>query len=137
MGNGPPKNGTVGTDILSKAVHSWNKELEDFEKVLLPGGTPMCLHASLNYILKGRMKIAEDLGISSKENKISTTFDVIKSLVCREEYLDNKGLLTPCVDDPGCLYVQLLADASHTFKAKNTNATAMVLKHIYDDSHMT
>ncbi len=29
------------------------------------------------------MKIAVDIGISSKENEISTTFDVIKSSVCR------------------------------------------------------
>jgi hypothetical protein len=70
--------------------------------------------------MRERIKIAEDLGISSKENEISTTFDVIKSLVCRPEYLDHKGLLTPCVDDRGCLLVQLLADASHIFRAKNT-----------------
>ena len=31
----------------------------------------------------------------------------------------------------------MLADASKIFKAKNTNATAMVLKPIYDDSHLT
>jgi hypothetical protein len=33
--------------------------------------------------------------------------------------------------------VQLLADASQIFRAKNTNATAMVLKPIYDDSCLT
>ena len=104
--------------VINLTSHKWSKELEDFERMLLPGGTPMCLHASLNHILKERMKIAEDFGISSKENEISTTFDVIKSLVCREEYLDSKGLLTPCVDDPGCLLVQMLADASQIFKAK-------------------
>ena len=72
----------------------------------------MCLHPSLHHILKEREKIAEELGISSKTNEISTTFDVMKSLVCRLEYLDNKGILTGCVDDTGCLLVQLLADAS-------------------------
>jgi hypothetical protein len=83
------------------------------------------------------VKIAEEIAISPKENEISTTFDVIKSLVCRAEYLDHKGLLTPCVDDPCALLVQLLADASQIFKARNTNATAMVLKPIYDDRYMT
>ena len=86
--------------------------------MLLPGGSPICLHASLKYILKERMKVVENLGISSKENDISTAFDVIKSLVCREEYLDSKGLLTPCVNDCGCLLVQMLSDASQLFKAK-------------------
>ncbi len=105
--------------------------------VLLPCGTPLCLHASLNRIFKERMKIAEELGISSKENEISTTFDVIEPLVCRAKYLDRKGLLTPCVDDPGCLLEKTLADVSQIFKAKDTNATAMVLKPIYDDSHVT
>ena len=97
----------------------------------------MRLHASLHPIMRERLKIAKDLGISSKENEINTTFDVIQSLVCRAEYLDHKGLLTPCVDDPGALLVHLLADASQIFRAKNTNATAMVLKPIYDDIHMT
>ena len=83
----------------------WSKELEDFERVLLSGGTPMCLNTSLNHILKERTKIAEDLGISSKDNEIGTTFDVMKSLVCREECMDSKGRLTHCVDDPGCLLV--------------------------------
>ena len=64
------------------------------------------------------------------------TSDVIKSLQFRLEYLENMGVLTPCVDDPDCLLVQLLADASQIFRAKNTNATAMCLKPIYDDSHM-
>ncbi len=58
-------------------------------------------------------------------------------MVCREEYLDSKGLLTPCVDDPSCLLVQMLADASQIFKSKNTNATAMVLKPICDDSNLS
>jgi hypothetical protein len=109
--------------FINLTSHRWSKELEDFERVLLPGGNPMCLHASLNHILKERTKIAEDIGISSKDNEIITTFDVTKSLVCREECLDSKGLLTPCVDDHGCLLVQMLADASQIFKAKNTNAT--------------
>jgi hypothetical protein len=86
------------------------------------------------HILK---KIAQELSISSRENETNTTFDVIKSLVCRLEYLDNQGLLTPCIDDHGCLVVQLLADASQIFRAKNANATAMVLKTIYDDNDLT
>jgi hypothetical protein len=122
---------------INMTSHRWNTRLQDFERVLLPGGTPMCVHPSLHHILKEREKIAEELGISSKTNEISTSFDVITSLVCRLEYLDNKGLLTGCVDDPGCLLVQLLADASQIFRAKNTNATAMVLKPIYDDSCLT
>ena len=51
--------------------------------------------------------------------------------------MDSKGLLTPCVDYPGYLLVHLLADASKIFKAKNTNATAMMLKPTYHDSHLT
>ncbi len=84
------------------------------------------------------MKIVEDLGISSKENEINTTFDaiIVKYLIYKQEYLDHKGLLTRCVDDPSCILVQLLGDASHIFRAKNTNATAMVLKPIYDNNHM-
>jgi hypothetical protein len=95
------------------------------------------MHSSLNHILKEREKTAEEIGISSKTNEISTTCDVITSLVCRLEYLDSKVLLTGCVDDPGCLLVQLLANASQIFRAKNTNATAMVLKPIYDDICLT
>ena len=97
----------------------------------------MYLHVSMAFIIKERDKIAEELGISSKANKISTTFDIIKALACRFEYLEDKGLLTPCVDDPDCLLVQLLADASQIFRAKNTNATAILLKHIYGDSDLT
>ena len=123
--------------IFNLTSHKWSKDLQDFVRVLLPGGTPMCSHPSLNHILKEREKIAEDLGISSRTNMNNTTFDVIKSLVCRLEYLENQGLLTPCRDDPDCLSVHLLADASQIFRAKNTNATAMVLKPIYDDSDLT
>jgi len=90
----------------------------------------------MDRVFKGK-KFAEDSGASSKTNVISPTFDVIKSLVYRLEYLENKGLLTPCVDDPGCLLVQLLADASHIFRSKNTNTTTMVLKPIYNDSCLT
>ena len=75
----------------------------------------MCLHLSLHHILKQREKIAEEPGISSKTNEISTTFDVIKTLLCRLEYLDSKGRLTGCVDDPDCLLAQILADASQIF----------------------
>ncbi len=96
----------------------------------------MCSHASLNHILKEREEIAENLGISSRTNEIITTFDVIKSPVCRFAYLDNQGLLTPCIDDLGCLIVQLLADASQIFGVK-TNANATVVKHIYDDNGLT
>ncbi len=90
---------------INMTSHGWNTRLHNFEKILLPGGTPMCLHPSLHYILKEREKIAEELGLSSKTNEISTTFDVITSLVCRLEYIDNKGLLTGCVDDPGFILV--------------------------------
>ncbi len=96
---------------MNMTSHRWSTQLDYFERIRLPGGTPMCLHPSLHHILKERDKVAEELGISSKTIEISTTCDVIKSLVCRMEYLDNKGLLTGCVDDPGCLLVQLLADA--------------------------
>ena len=101
---------------------------------MLPGGTSMWVHASLYHILNERDKIASNLGISFKTNDTSTNFDVAKSLVYRLEYLENEGLLIPSIDDPGCLIVQLLADASQLFSAKNTNATAMVLTPIYDDS---
>ena len=94
----------------------------------------MWVHASLYHILNERDKIASNLGISFKTNDTSTNFDVAKSLVYRLEYLENEGLLIPSIDDPGCLIVQLLADASQLFSAKNTNATAMVLTPIYDDS---
>jgi len=76
----------------------------------------MCLHPILNHILKEREKISADLGISSWTNMNNTTFDVIKSLVCRLEYLENQRLLTPCIDDPDCLSVQILADASQIFR---------------------
>jgi hypothetical protein len=46
----------------------------------------MCLHASLDRVLKEREKIAEELIVSSKKDKISTTFDVVKSLVYRLDY---------------------------------------------------
>jgi len=90
----------------------------------------MCLHVSLQHITRERLKIGQDLSISSKENEIGITFDAIKSLDCRQGCLDHKGLLTPCVDDLGCILVQLLGDASQIFRAKNTNATAIVLKPI-------
>jgi hypothetical protein len=75
----------------------------------------MCLHASLDRVLKEREKIAEELIVSSKKDKISTTFDVVKSLVYRLDYLKNEGLLNPCVDDISCLLVHILADASQFF----------------------
>ncbi len=121
----------VNIDLTS---YKWSNQLDIFERIMLPGGTPMCLHPSLHHILKECETIAEELGISPKTNDISTTFDVVKSLVCRLEYLDNKWILTGCVDDTGCLLVQLLEDASQIFRAKNTNATSMALQPIYDDS---
>ncbi len=72
----------------------------------------MCLHVSMAFLVKERDKIAEELGSSSKDNKISTTFDIIKALTCRLEYLESKCVLSPCVDDPKYLLVQLLADVS-------------------------
>ena len=97
---------------INLTSHNWSKQLMDFERVLLPGGIPMCLHSSSGSIIKEREKIAEGLGISSKDDKVSTIFDVIKSLQCWLEYLESMGVLTPCVDDPDyCLLVQLLADA--------------------------
>ncbi len=64
-----------------------NEDIKDFQRYLLPGGTPMCLHVSMAFIIKERDKIAEELGISSKAKKISTTFDIIKALACRLEYI--------------------------------------------------
>ena len=97
---------------INLTSHTWSKELQDFERVLLPGGTPMCLHASLNHILMEREKIAGELGISSKTDETSTTFDIIKSLVYRLEYMDNQGLMSASTDYPCCLIIKLLADAS-------------------------
>ena len=110
--------------------------MQDLVRAMLPGGTHMCSHASLNHILKEREKIANDLGISSRANEASTYFDVIKSKVRRLEYLGIHRLLTPCIGAPSCLIVQLLADASQIFRGKNTNATTMVLKPIYDDNDL-
>ena len=44
-------------------------------------------NASLDHILKERERIAEELGIPSKLDKNSTTFDVFKSLTLRLETL--------------------------------------------------
>jgi hypothetical protein len=122
---------------INMTSHKWSKDLQDFVRVILPGETHMCSHASLNHILTEREKVAEDLGIFSRANETITTFDVIKSLVCRLEYLDNQRILTPCIDDSGCLIVQLLVDTSQIFRAKYTNLVAMVLKPIYDDNDLT
>ncbi len=89
--------------IIMLTAYIWSKEMQNLHRVLLSGGNPMCVRASLHHILEEREKIAVDLGKSSKENEISTTFDVSKSLVCRVEYLDNKRLLTHCVDAPSAI----------------------------------
>jgi hypothetical protein len=97
----------------------------------------MCLHASLAFIIKARDKIAEEHGILSKDNKSNTTFDIIKALACRLECLESIGLLTPRVDDPDYFLFQLMEDALQIFSVKNTNATVIVLKPIFDDSYLT
>ena len=73
-----------------------------FERLLLPGGTIIIsTHVSLDYI----NKLGEKLGIPPKVDKMSTAFDIAKSLTCRLEYLESKGLLSPCVNDRACLLV--------------------------------
>ena len=72
---------------INLSSHIWNKDLMDFERLLLPAGTPMCTHVSLDCIKAERNKLAEELGISSKADQTSTTFDIVKSLICRLEYL--------------------------------------------------
>jgi hypothetical protein len=91
---------------INLTSHKGSKDLQEFVKVVLPGGTPMCSHASLNHIMKEREKIAEDLSISSRANETSTIFDVIKSLICRLEYLDNQRLLPTCRK---CIFLYYMA----------------------------
>ena len=121
--------------LINLLSSSWDKDLEDFMRLRLPGGTFMCLMASMHSIIRNRERIAEELGISSTSD--ATTFDLYKALNKRLEYLDNEGLLTSTFDDPDVLVVQLLADASNIFQAKNTSGTAVVMKPVYDDNHLT
>ena len=90
---------------INMTSHKWNTRLQDFERLLLPGATLICMHPSLHHILKEREKIAEKLVMSSKTNEISTTFDVITSPKCKLEYMGIKRLLIGCVDDSGFLLV--------------------------------
>jgi hypothetical protein len=99
--------------LINLLSSSWDKDLEDFMRLRLPGGTFMCLMASMHSIIRNRERIAEELGISSTSD--ATTFDLYKALNKRLEYLDNEGLLTSTFDDPDVLVVQLLADASNIF----------------------
>ena len=121
--------------LINLLSSSWNKDLEDFLRLRMPAGTFMCLMASMESIIKDRERIAEELGISTTSD--ATTFDLYKALTKRLEYLDNEGLLTASFDDPDVLIVQLLADASNIFQAKNTSGTAVVMKPVYDDTHLT
>ena len=81
--------------------------------------------------------LVDELGISFKVDKTSTIFDIIKSLACRLEFLKSKSVLATCVDDPDCVLVQLMIHASRIFRAKISNATAMILKLVYDDTRFT
>lgn len=118
--------------LINLLSNKWDKDSEIFERVLLPGGTPLCLLPSVRSIIKQRNLVAAELGLTADE--VSSTFNVRLALVKRLEHLDNLGLLSGLPDDPDCLLVQLLADACGIFKAKNTNATCICFKPIYDDS---
>ena len=122
-----------GWQILINLLSSqWSPELKDFLRVTFPGGTIMPLMISVDQVVKERNKIAEELGLETTD--VSATFDALKALRKRLEYLDDIDLLSPSPDDPECLLVQFLADASTIFSAKNQNATAVVFKPVYNDS---
>ncbi len=39
---------------INMTSRKWSTELQEFERILQPGGTPMCLHPSMHHILKQR-----------------------------------------------------------------------------------
>lgn len=120
--------------LINLSSHSWDEEIQDFVRLSLPGTTNFCKFPSLQSIINAKEKLAAELGITSTD--VSTSFDPMKGLTKRLEHLDNHNLLSPSSDDADTLVLELEADAAKIFEAKNTNATALALKPVYDDSSL-
>ena len=113
------------THLLSK---QWNEEEEKRESVQSQYGTSMPNLPSRDWLLRKLKAIAGDLGMECAD--LRTNLDPAAVIRERASQLFKHGFLQPGQE----ITVQVLADATGLWKKGQVNATALVLKIIYDDT---